>query len=65
MAEEKLREQNNHVDHTLAQISNLVAALQLVVWDIGQLQPDQPIGKERRDAVVGIGDALEYLVRLN
>ena len=63
MAERDWKEEHDELEHTLAQATNLVAALQIVAGEVASLTPDQPIGKERRDAIVGLSDALENLVQ--
>lgn len=59
---EELRTLYDETEQRLNRASNLVAALQIVAYDVCQLSPEDAIGKERRDAIVGLGDALEELL---
>jgi hypothetical protein len=49
------------LEHKMAKAENLVAALQIVVFAIGQTPSDHPVNVMERNALVGIGDALEDL----
>ena len=62
MTEEQLREEFGLLDHKLAQIQNLVEALQFFALDLGQMSPDDPIEKHRRDGLIGITDALQMVL---
>ncbi|MHA3915685.1 hypothetical protein [Halovulum sp. GXIMD14793] len=49
------------LEDRLNDITNMVSALQLICWDVCQMQPDEAIGKQRRDALVGMANMLERL----
>ena len=55
------RENLDQVTHQLSKMTNMVQALQIVLWDICQMKDDEVLGGRRRDALVGLGDALEDL----
>ena len=58
-----LMEELNDAHEQLGDAHNLICALQMVLLDVTQMQPHDPIGLERRDALVGIGNALENAVK--
>ncbi|WP_288943733.1 hypothetical protein [uncultured Roseovarius sp.] len=64
MAERDWREEHCKLELKLSEVSNLVAALQVVAWQLRQtsLEPRTELS-ELRNAVIGIGDGLEKLVR--
>ena len=62
MTEEQVRKEFDLLDHKLAQVKNLVEALQAIAFDLGEMSVDQPIEKYRRDGLIGITDALQMVL---
>lgn len=58
MTHAELMNEHEAVNQKLTHVTNLVAALQIVAWDVAQLQGKEPISNDRRDAIVGLSDAL-------
>lgn len=62
MTKEQYGDQLDALHYDYSHLANLVAALQVVAVDIVHLSPGDPIGKDRRDAIIGIGDAMGRIV---
>ncbi|GGO55177.1 hypothetical protein SAMN05444398_103265 [Roseovarius pacificus] len=62
MTERNWMEEHGKLEDKLSDVANLVAALQIVSFEIAGATPDRPISMEQRSAVIGISDALERLV---
>jgi hypothetical protein len=53
------REKIYALENKLNNALNLTAALQMVAWDFAQADAPDNAAKQRRDAVIGLADALE------
>lgn len=63
MTERNWMEEHGKLEDKLSDVANLVAALQVVTFELAGFMPDSEVVREQRDAVIGIGDALAKLVR--
>ncbi|MEY8838316.1 hypothetical protein AB9K41_04655 [Cribrihabitans sp. XS_ASV171] len=57
------RERIDALEHKLNEAMNLTAALQVVAWDFAQeVEAANTQARLRRDAVIGLADALERVL---
>lgn len=57
------KQENDRLEDILGDLYGLSEALQIVIYEFAQMVPGTPIQKHQRDALVGMGNAIEQKIK--